>query len=93
MSHMGNLKLNQPANLIFSGDDKNKALNNIKFREKKIRTLENKIRTDRRRLLSCQRVNFSESSFNESSLKRLLVSAITEDDESTECVTSLEASS
>ena len=36
MSHMGNLKLNQPANLIFSGDDKNKALNNIKFREKKI---------------------------------------------------------
>ena len=33
MSHMGNLKLNQPANLIFSGDDKNKALNNIKFRE------------------------------------------------------------
>ena len=49
MSHMGNLKLNQPANLIFSGDDKNKALNNIKFREKKIRTLENKIRTDRRR--------------------------------------------
>ena len=36
MSHMGNLKLNQPANSIFSGDDKNKALNNIKFREKKI---------------------------------------------------------
>ena len=39
MSHMGNLKLNQPANLIFSGDDKNKALNNIKFREKKIQNL------------------------------------------------------
>ena len=36
MSHMGNLKLNQPANSIFSGDDKNKALNNFKFREKKI---------------------------------------------------------
>ena len=29
MSHMGNLKLNQPANLIFSGNGKNKALNNF----------------------------------------------------------------
>ena len=46
MSHMGNLKLNQPANLIFSGDDKNKALNNIKFREKKNQNFADRPRLD-----------------------------------------------